>query len=341
MTYQPCAYTLHDFRLVCSINQLIMGISDRLWHDAMLNLYKLEIFAYVVEAGSFSRAANRLLLSQSAVSQHIQDLERYLGTSLFDRGPRGVQLTAAGSTLHDYTTRLLALVTDAENAVLNVANSASGQISIGATPGVNIYLLPEWIGVFQQDFPHVTLSLQTQTTSEIINNVLSGDLDVGIVEGEMDQNQPVALGVVVIQQVELYVIIGRGHRCWQRDTAPPDALDGQPFVVRQQGSQTRAWFEQILRQHNIRPRIVAEFDNQESIKHAVASGMGITILPEYAVKREVEAGTLRALPIENLALKRTVKLVWRKTRTPRPVLRAFLTSLSHRFPQLVPIVGEG
>ncbi len=107
----------------------------------MLNLHKLEIFATVVRVGSFSAAAEQLLMTQPAVSQHIQDLEASLGTRLFERGRRGVTLTAAGEKLHDYTRTILQLVSEAENAVTDVEHLTSGEIVVGATPGVSVYLL--------------------------------------------------------------------------------------------------------------------------------------------------------------------------------------------------------
>lgn len=298
----------------------------------MLSLYKLEIFMLAAEQGSFSKAAERLYLSQSAVSQHIQELESTLGTSLFERGRRGVTLTEAGHTLFDYTQKILKLIAEAENAVTNVHNLADGQVNIGATPGINIYLLPGWIQLFQQQHPNLTASLQTDTTQNIIKLIHQGKLDIGIVEGEIAEDME-HLGVCALQEIDLFVIIGRWHQCWYRKTAPPDALDGQAFVVRQQGSQTRTWFESILAQHHIKPRVIAEFDNPESLKHAVASGMGITILPEYVVQREVEMGLLKAIPIENVPLRRTLKLIWDERHPFSPITRAFLLTLAQKFPQ--------
>ena len=114
----------------------------------MLDLHKLDIFATVARTGSFSAAAEQLLLSQPAVSQHVHDLEASLGTRLFARGRRGVTLTPAGVQLHDYTQAIFRLVAEAESAVTDVANLAAGQLAIGATPGVSVYLLPEPIQEF-------------------------------------------------------------------------------------------------------------------------------------------------------------------------------------------------
>ncbi|MFW5709123.1 MAG: LysR family transcriptional regulator [Chloroflexota bacterium] len=304
----------------------------------MISLYKLEIFDLVVQTGSFSKAAKRLYLTQAAISQHIAQLETSLGIRLFERGPRGVTLTAKGETLHDYTQRILALVAEAENAVTHVENLATGQINIGATPGINVYLLPKWVQTFQARYHNLSLTMTSDITPGLINALISGKLDIAIVEGEMDDDSYPSVSRMNLEDIALSVIIGKGHRCWYRDAAPADALDGQPFVLRQSGSQTRTWIQGILAKHNIKPRVVAEFDNPEAIKHAVASGMGITILPEYVVKREVEMGLLRAIPLENVPLIRTIKILWDQTIPFTPITRAFLDVLAMDYPHLSSLV---
>ena len=213
----------------------------------MLSLYKLEIFAVVVAAGSFSAAAERLLMTQSAVSQHIQDLEASLGTQLFTRGRRGVTLTAAGSTLHVYTQQILRLVAEAENAVTDVDHIGSGQVSIGATPGVSVYLLPEWIRDFRGRYPHLTAALRTDVTPVIVNGVLDHRLDIGFIEGELDADEPAHLGQLILQDIDLYVIVGQGHPWWRMTSVPGSQLDGQQMVTRQPGSKTRQWIDAMLR----------------------------------------------------------------------------------------------
>ncbi len=299
----------------------------------MLQLNKLEIFMIAAKHGNFSKAAEQLYLSQPAVSQHIQELEETLGTKLFNRSRRGVTLTKAGDTLLHYAQKIFDLIAEAENAIINITNLVNGTITIGATPGINVYLLPEWIQIFQQQYPHLTVSLQSGTTDNIIQNTQQGLIDIGIIEGEIS-DQIKGLGICILQHIELFVIVGKWHKCWDRSVAPASALNGQPFIVRQQGSQTRQWFEKILSAHEITPHVVAEFDNPESIKHAVISGMGITILPEYAIKQEVEMGILKAIPIENIPLRRTLKLIWNKTRPLNPINRAFLFTLAQIFPHI-------
>jgi len=300
----------------------------------MLSLYKLEIFAAVVREGSFSAAAARLHMTQPAISQHIQDLEHVLGTTLFKRGRRGVTLTSTGETLHNYTNRILQLVAEAEAAVTDIENLSGGQVRIGATPGVGVYLLPEWVRSFQSRVTQVTVNLQTDVTTRIVNAVLDHRLDIGFVEGELESVTNPRLARLVLQDIALSVVVGQGHAWWNRDSIPVSALDGRPFVARPLNSDTRSWLDNVMTTQGIQPRIVAEFDNPESIKHAVMSGLGITVLPEYAAKRECESGLLRTLAIDDLTLQRSLKLVWDQQFPFAPPTRAFLLHLARDFPQL-------
>lgn len=305
----------------------------------MLSLYKLEIFNTVALEGSFSRAAERLLLSQPAVSQHMRDLEESLGTELFVRGPRGVQLTAAGETLLDYTRCILRLLSEAENAVAGLQGLQNGQILIGATPGASVYLLPDWIQTFHQRFPDLSILLRTDVTHSLASEAAAGRIDLAFIEGEIEVESP--LNVMILREILLYVIVGNAHPWAALNSVKLQALNGQPFVARPHGSQTRAWVQQVFDRHGIRPDIIAEFDNPESIKQAVASGLGITILPDWGSPGMAGSGRLKALPIEGVDLRRALKLVWSSEATMKPAVRAFLSHLTEQFPQLTQLVASG
>lgn len=305
----------------------------------MLKLSKLEVFAVVVEEGSFSAAAQRLHLSQPAVSRHMQELEDALGISLFKRLRRGVALTRGGEILHDYTERILWLVREAEGALTDVRQLAVGQVRMGATPGVSVYLMPAWTRSFTKAYPNLTVSMSTGTTSGVIDNLLTGRIDLGIVEGELDELQHrERLESVALQEIELVLVVGQGHAWWNYDLIDAKALHNQPFITRQPGSRTRVWIDGILSARGIEPHLVAEFDNPEAIKEAVMGGMGVTILPTYAVARERKAGFLRALPIADLHLERQLKLLYDVARPFSPMTRAFLTHLCESFPTIAPIL---
>lgn len=304
----------------------------------MLNLYKLDIFMQTVEAGSFSKAAERLLMSQSGVSQHIQDLERTLGVKLLLRTPRGVQLTEAGKTLYDYAQRIVSLAMEAEAAVMDLSQLAAGEVPVGATPGVGVYVLALWVQSFRLRYPQLTVSVQTDITPRIVEMLLAQRLELGIVEGELSLPANTPLAAHELESVEHFAVVGRKHPFWTHESITLDDLAGQTLITRQRESQTRIWLDQVLAENGIRVRIGAEFDNVESIKRAVMAGTALAILPDYVVADEKEMGMLRALPIAGNPLQRVIKLLWDKRRPFGPVARSFLRHLSARFPALGEVV---
>lgn len=300
----------------------------------MLDLHKLNIFATVARTGSFTAAAEQLLFSQPAVSQHIQELEAGLGTRLFVRGRRGVTLTPAGAQLLTYAEAISRLVAEAENAVTDVANLAAGQLTVGATPGVSVYLLPDPIQEFHRRYPNLSVTVRTGTTPEILADLASGRLDLGLIEGEVEEDADAAIAVQPLQVVDQLVVVGPRHPWWGRTVVQMAELDGQTFVMRQRSSQTRIWLDGLLQAQQIHPRIGAEFDNVESIKRAVMNSTSITILPEYAVHSEVALGQLWRLTLDDQPLQRVLKLVWSSTRHLSPVARAFLGCAQRYAPTL-------
>lgn len=302
----------------------------------MLNLHKLEVFAAVAQAGSFSGAAQRLLMTQPAVSQHVQDLEASLGTPLFTRGRRGVELTEAGAALLGYTSEIFALLARAEEAVTSVKHLSEGQVRIGATPGAAVYLLPEWVQEFHSQYPQLSVALRTGITPEIVGDLRAGLLDLGFIEGELDSTG-VDLELLAVQEDEQFVVVGRKHPWWDRTDVEINEMDAQTFIMRQRNSQSRVWLETTLARYGVHPAIGAEFDALESIKRAVALGSCLSVLPAYVVREELAQGTLRALPVTGRPLLRTLKFVWPAGRSWTPVARAFVRTLTTRLPALAAV----
>jgi DNA-binding transcriptional LysR family regulator len=161
-----------------------------------------------------------------------------------------------------------------------------------------------------------------------------GKLDLGLIEGELDEPLPKALGVQMLQVVEQWVAVGPKHPWWGRASVALAELGAQTLILRQRSSQTRISLDGVLQQHALYPRVGAEFDNVESIKRAVINGTSVTILPAYAAQQEVESGRLWLLHVAGMPLQRTLKLVWNRETHPSPVTAAFLRCLHRYLPEL-------
>ena len=306
----------------------------------MLDLYKLQIFAVVAQEGSFSAAAERLFMTQSAVSQHIKDLEAGLGRPLFERGRRGVTLTAHGEVLNRYAGKIFALLAEAETALTDVGHLTSGRLSIGVTPGIAVYLAPDWVQKFRARYPQITVAMQTGTTPQVVAEALAHRLDLGFVEGEIDDLSHAHLQALVLEEVEQQVVVGFKHPFWEAERATIQDLKQQSLLVRQANSHSRLWLERTLRQHGVEPLIGAEFDNLESMKRAVAIGTCLAVLPPYVVQSEVEQGLLHVVPMEGRPFVRSLRLIRDSSVVLPPIARAFLAEMADHFSALAPLVRQ-
>ncbi len=303
----------------------------------MLSLYQLRIFLTVAEEGNLTRAAERLYLTQPAVSQHIRALEKQMGVALFQRGRRGMNLTPAGEALVGYAQRILRLSVEAHQAVLAASSEASGELYVGASPGAGPCLMPAWIKSFHEHYPKMIIHLKTGPTPTIVRSLTRGDVEIAIVEGEVHSTE---FNITPLWDEEIVIVVGKGHPWQGKKEVNPEDLHQQPFIVREPGSLTRTWEEQTLAQYGITPRIVAEFDSPLTIKRAVQSGLGIALLPRFAIRQEVKDGLLYPLRLSNDILYRTLKLLWTPETLHNPAAKAFLQILSAEFPHIsVQILG--
>lgn len=292
----------------------------------MITFQRLNIFLTVCEQGSFNKAADILLLSQAAVSQHIQAFEAAIGNKLFERTSRGVTLTKVGRTLEQYARQILPLVAEAEKAVIDITKLTDQVLQIGATPGLSVYLLPQMLRKFQTTYPNINLSLQSSLILESIERVLLRKLDFGFVEGHLSDLDMQELVVHEMAPIHYVLLVSPQHE-WAKAVTPvpPDALSSEPFLHRQPTSRSRRWLETVLAEHGVKiSNVAAVLDSPGAIKFSLLNQLGVSILPEYAVQGEIERGELIQIKIQGVDFVRPVKLIWAKNQILGVVQEAFL-----------------
>jgi DNA-binding transcriptional LysR family regulator len=298
----------------------------------LLNLYKLEIFVLVADEGSMSGAAERLFMAQASVSQHIKELEHSLGVKLFERGRRGVTLTAEGERLYAHAENILRLAAEAEADLTDVRNLDGGKLTLCGTPGITTFYFASWLQFFRRDYAHIEVTLNTGTTAEVVGWVAGRTCDIGFTEGEPDADN---VRATVLDTVPQYVVVGPQHPWWGREGVAMRELDGASLITRQHGSQSRAWLEEALRAHEVEVDVVAAFDAVEPIKRSVTiSDRCFTVLPAYAVETEQVAGYLKTLTVTDTELTRDLWLIEHAGMPLSPVARSFLRTLKDQFPKL-------
>lgn len=293
-----------------------------------LNLQALRVFVAVADAGSFTRAASRLNLSQPAVSKAVLGLERQLGLPLLERGARGVRLTEAGAALHARAGELFAVERAAEEEVRARLGLEHGTLRVGASTTVATYLLPPLLGAFQAAHPGVVLRVTSANTRAVARALLGRRLDVALVEGPVDDPR---IAVEPWCDDELVVIAALGHPlAGSRRPVPVAALAAEPFIGRERGSGTRVVAEAALAAQGVRARVALTLGSTEAVKQAVAAGLGLAVISRAAAADQLALGTVREVSVAGLAIRRQLTLLRLVGRSPSVPATAFEALLGAR-----------
>ena len=285
---------------------------------------QLAAFCAVVERRSFSQAAERLHVTQPAVSLQVRALEKRLGTQLFDRSGRQVEPTEAGWRLYRGAQRLLALE---EQLVSDIAASSEGELEghlvIGASTGPAAIVLPVLLCEFQKEHPRTRVVLTVSDTQTVVEHVATRELELGIV-GAARRHRGVRFEPFFSDQVIL--ACPPGHRFAGR-TVTLDELRDEPLILMQEGAGVRQIVEDALRKRATRLRdldVRLELGLQESVRRAVEAGYGVTFISRAAIESNLEAGTLVEARVRDLELTREISLARGVGRARSRVAEAFV-----------------
>ncbi len=260
-----------------------------------MTLEQLRIFVAVAEREHVTQAARDLNLTQSAVSAAITALETRHATALFDRIGRRIALTQAGRLFLIEARAVLARATAAETVLADLAGLKRGSLALAASQTVGNYWLPPLMARFRNAHPGVTLGLAIGNTETVATMVHDGLVDIGFVEGGVDNP---ALTMTPVAEDELVLIVGAQHKPAKRSTLTAADLKAMPWVFRERGSGTRAICEAALAAHGLTPDdvdIVLELPSNEAVRRAVEYGAGASVLSRLVVETALASGSLRAL----------------------------------------------
>jgi DNA-binding transcriptional LysR family regulator len=296
-----------------------------------MDLWQLNIFCKVVELKGFSKAGNTIHLSQPTISSHIKDLENHFECQLIDRLGKKAVPTKAGELLYHYARKLIALRDETQAAMAEFHGRIKGRLVIGGSTIPGGYILPKCIGAFTTVYPEVTISLIIGDTDQIIQDVLSGSPEFGIV-GAKTSNRNICQEKLI--EDEMRLIVTGDHKWADKKHINPDLMFKEPFIVRERGSGTLKSIKLSLKEKGYASEnlnIVAEMGSTEAVIQGIKSNVGVSILSTIAVAEELKAGTLKALTIKELNLKRSFYLITHKQRSASPICKAFISFLEKEF----------
>jgi DNA-binding transcriptional LysR family regulator len=246
---------------------------------------RLEIFHTVGRLLSFTKAAEALQMTQPAVTFQIRQLEEEYNVRLFDRAHSKIHLTDAGKRMFEYAERIFNLYREMENTIHEVTDEVGGLLRIGASISVAECFLPNILARFQKSFPNVQLSLQALNTQEVFDLLEQRLIDIGIIEGTSE-------GYEFVNQYytdeELVLVMPANHELASKRNVSPHVLAQQAWILREEGSHTRQVLLEYLQErgHPLSALTVAmELNSPEAIKGAIEAGLGISVLPRYAVSK--------------------------------------------------------
>jgi DNA-binding transcriptional LysR family regulator len=277
-----------------------------------MELHHLTTFEAVVTHGSFTRAAEALCLTQPAVTRQIAALETELKTRLFDRLGRAVQLTSAGEALHRYSEAILRMEREARQAVADVGTGEAGRLTVGASNTLATYVLPGLLRCFRQQYPRVEIAVHTGISAQVLEMVRANEVDIGLVTAEV--SDPL-----------LTTVVPSGHPLAGRTEVGAAELADNPLILMESGTNLRTYVDRLLSAAGVQEQVTMELDNVEAIKRMIEAGLGISLLPEVAVRAEVASGRLVALKLADVPKSnRRIRLVYRRDKYLTVALRAFV-----------------
>ena len=297
-------------------------------------LDQLKILQTISEEGSFKQAAEKLYISQPAVSLQIQNLEKQLNTPIFYRDKRRAYLTETGELLKKYCDRILSLCEETCHALNELQTFQSGALIIGASQTTGTYLMPRLIGIFRHKYPQTSVELQVHSTRQISWAVANGQIDLAIVGGEVPKELQNTLDVTLYAEDELALILPISHPFSSLEFIRKEDLYRLRFIALDTKSTIRNVIENTLSQNGIDSsyfKIEMELNSVEAIKNAVQSGLGAAFVSVSAIAKELDLEMLHWAKIEGVTIKRTLSLITSPKRYHSNLTKVFKEELLQMF----------
>ncbi len=287
-------------------------------------LERLKIYVDLIQTESFSRAATRNYLTQSAVSQRIRQLESDLGQQLVVRGRGRMRPTEAGKVFYDACVEILDRFALARDELNRIRHIVSGTLRFASVHSVGLHLLPEYIKVFLREFPAVDLQLEYRRSNEVYEGLLDLTFELGIVAYPGKHPQ---ITQIPFRHDRLVLICSPSHALAGAGTVDVKEVHKEPFIAFDGSIPTGRVVDRILRKARVEPRIVHRFDNVETVKRAVEIGSGLAIVPNSTIRHEIERRNLEGISLRGDDWERPLALIYKKSRELSGPARKFIEIL--------------
>lgn len=285
-----------------------------------MELYSLKVFLTVATEKSFSRAGEKLLRTQPAISLAIQRLENELQEKLIDRSGKELLLTDAGRIVLDHARRFENLERDLETALKELRDHSAGRLSVGANESTALYLLKH-IESYRRLYPKVKVEVRRTLSSKVPAQLIDGDLELGMISYDPEDDR---LITNIIYTDHLSFVVSPMHRFSAREEVSITELGMETFVAHNVLSPYRALVIKAFQNHKVPLNMDVEMPTVETIRKMVQRNEGVAFLPRMCVEQEIEQGTLCEVRVPELKMERPIRLVYPARRALSHAARAFL-----------------
>jgi DNA-binding transcriptional LysR family regulator len=294
-----------------------------------MHIETLKVFCDLVDLQSFSLAAERNFITQSAVSQQIRTLEEKFRRRLLERvrGRREVKLTAAGEVFYREAQNVLTAYDQLNENMRTLVGKIGGTVKVATIYSIGLHELPPKVREFMQKFPSVKIDLEYSRTTRVVRDVQNGLVELGVVAFPEPRR---GLTIVPMQSDRLVLICPPNHELAEKKEISVKNLKGRDFVLFERDIPTRKAIDKILKSYDVEVRKVAEFDNIETIKRAVEVGFGLAIVPHPSVEDEEKSGQIRVIKLAEKEWIRPVGIIYRSDRALSLAAKKFVQLLENK-----------
>ena len=289
-----------------------------------MHIETLKIFCDLAELLSFSKTAEKHLLSQSAISQQLAQLELAHKCELISRKKRPIELTKEGQLFYEAAKNILERYEQMKSELASLKSSSVSRINVAAIFSIGMYALPDYVKKFMVNYPNVNVHIEYLNAEKIYEQVLAGEVDIGLVALPRRDKR---LDVYDFEDEPLVLVCSPKHPLAGESRIDIHKVQFERFIGFEKNVPTRIWIDNILQRYNIVVRPVMEFDNTETIKRAVEINSGVSVLPQTTVVQELGNGTLKAIPFSNERLVRPTGVIVRKNKILGQAGRYFIELL--------------
>ena len=301
--------------------------------ELSVELAQLDAFIAAADCGSFSRAAEILNVAQPSLSNRIQSLEREVGQAMFERMGRGVKLTDAGRAFLPYAQRILRTLHDGLMVLEGTREGTGGRLSVATAPAVGTYVLPKMLKIFCDNHAGVDVVVRTGHSDEVLQMVLDDDVQLGL---GRPINHP-DVRTIFLYRDELVLVVAANHRYAKRGSVKVDDLADESLILFDRDSGYYGLIMGLFRDLGVVPRQQMQLDSIEATKKMVESNLGIALLPDVSVEREIKLGTLHKVHIEAAApVEREIAVMYRRNKPQSGPMAAFLDLLGEMYGVTLP-----